>query len=98
MKKVDLTLAKQLLGELELALELADGLRSASDFNKNDYTVEMSKALGLVTGLLTESSMLIADITKITTDVTNTLPEQTTASKLGSLLSGTKLKGGFGGN
>jgi hypothetical protein len=57
--KVDLGLVKKLIGELEAALSLADGI---SETDRNTYFVEMSKSVGLAAGLMQEASLLIIDI------------------------------------
>lgn len=61
--KVDLTLLKKLIGELEMSLAAAEVLKSSSDkIDVNDYVVEMSKAIGLASGVSGEAALLVADI------------------------------------
>jgi len=57
--KVDLTLVKKLVSELEASLTAADVIL---DTDKNAYFVEMSKSAGLAAGLMQEASLLIMDI------------------------------------
>ena len=59
--KVDLTLLKRLVSELEASLASADVVKEAA-LNSNDYVVEVSKAAGLASGLVVEATMLIGDI------------------------------------
>jgi len=62
--KVDLTLLKKLVGELESSLGTAEGIKAdkqdTSDLH--DYVIEMSKCAGLAAGIMTEATMLIGDI------------------------------------
>ena len=60
--KIDLELLKKLVGELEVSLQTADGMKSATEVNGTDYVVEMSKAAGLAAGVMQEASLLILDI------------------------------------
>jgi hypothetical protein len=62
--KVDLSSLKRLVSELELQLGHADSLVEIelSKEKLNDYIVEMSKATGLASGIIKESTMLIDDI------------------------------------
>jgi hypothetical protein len=60
--KIDLELLKKLVGELEVSLQTADGIKSATEVNNTDYVVEMSKAAGLAAGVMQEASLLILDI------------------------------------
>lgn len=57
---VDLTLIKRLVSELEQTL--TDGYKLNTETTKNEYIVEMSKALGLTTGIVSEATMLMGDI------------------------------------
>lgn len=59
--KVDLTLLKRLVSELELALDGCEVLKEAA-VEPTDYVVEMSKTVGLATGITLEASMLALDI------------------------------------
>lgn len=61
MTKIDLTLMKKLLGELETSLNASDAIRTAEG-NIVEYIVEMSKSVGLASGMVQEASLLIADI------------------------------------
>lgn len=65
--KVDLTLIKKLVGELETSLATAEGMRTTSEpMDVNEYVVEMSKAIGLASGISSEASLLVADIAAVT--------------------------------
>jgi len=59
-KKVDLNLLKRLVSELESSLNMADTLLVNTE--KTEYVVEMNKASGLATGVMTEAALLITDI------------------------------------
>jgi hypothetical protein len=59
--KVDLTLLKKLVGELESSLTTADGIKTAEG-DVTEYIVELSKAAGLTAGVMQEAGMLIGDI------------------------------------
>lgn len=61
LSKVDLTLLKKLVSELELSLTTADGMRKPEGSN-TDFIVEMSKAAGLCAGVMSESAMLVSDV------------------------------------
>lgn len=58
-EKVNLTLLKKLVGELEASLTIAD---VCLDTDKDTYFVEMSKSAGLAAGLMQEASLIIMDI------------------------------------
>lgn len=64
--RVDLTLLKRLVAELESALTASESLKDdSSKENKeatNDYVVEMSKCAGLAAGVMAESTLLVGDI------------------------------------
>jgi hypothetical protein len=60
--KVDLTLLKKLVAELETSLAASESIRGSKDPSLNDFVVECSKAAGLAAGVMQESSMLILDI------------------------------------
>ena len=60
-KKVDLTLLKRLVGELESTLATAEGIKNDSQ-DVNEYVVEMQKAAGLAAGVMTEATLLVGDI------------------------------------
>lgn len=85
--KVDLTLLKKLVGELETSLATAEGIKDdapASDVN--DYVVEMSKATGLAASIMTEAGLLTGDIaTAIRSCQSPTSSKDPLASLLGAL-------------
>jgi hypothetical protein len=63
-KKVDLTLLKRLVAELESAVNTAESIKT--DVNTTDKDVELvveaSKAAGLAAGVMQEAGLLIMDI------------------------------------
>jgi hypothetical protein len=61
--KVDLTLLKRLVAELESALATVDTIKnSLSKVDNVELNVEGSKAAGLAAGIMQESSLLVMDI------------------------------------
>lgn len=60
--QVDLTLLKRLVAELESTLNTVEGIRNAPSSNKVEMNVEASKAVGLASGIMQESGLLIMDI------------------------------------
>ena len=92
---VNLTLLKTLVTKLDESLAAAEQLKGA-DFDFNEYVVEMSKAIGLTTGVFQESSALIMDINAaIKLASVNTLPEpkEQGSNFLESLLGPLKTRG-----
>jgi hypothetical protein len=61
MMKVDLTLVKRLVAELELVLTGLDELKANPD-NNVEFIVQASKASGLATGIMQEAALLTMDI------------------------------------
>lgn len=59
--KVDLTLLKKLIGELENHLNTAGGIQDAEG-DIQEYIVEMSRAAGLAAGVMSEAGLVIGDI------------------------------------
>lgn len=89
--KINLSLLKQLVSELETALTLAENIRKDPDRPPTDYVIEMSKAVGLVMGVNLESSMLVGDFQTVMQNVTGASKQD----NLKNLLSYLKdLKGG----
>jgi hypothetical protein len=60
--KVDLTILKKLVGELESTLSTADAIATAVDPDTAEHVVELSKAAGLCSGIMQEAAMLVLDI------------------------------------
>jgi hypothetical protein len=90
--KVDLTLLKRLVTELDSALENAEQIAAnKNEENVQDYVVEMAKATGIAAGVLQEATMLIGDINQLVRINTMSAGKE---DPLGSLLS--VLKGGPG--
>lgn len=61
-KKVDLTLLKRLVGELEGALNIVDSIKTDINTDNNELFVEASKAIGLASGVMQEAAGLMGDI------------------------------------
>jgi hypothetical protein len=92
--KVDLTLLKKLVGELEASLTTADGIKTAEG-DITEYIVELSKAAGLTAGVMQEAGMLIGDIQNQVMQVQNPTPSK--SDFLEKLLGGIKGGGPLGG-
>lgn len=60
MGKVDLTMIKRLVSELEAGLNLAESVQLAGD--KIGAVVEFNKAAGLAAGIMAEGALLMGDI------------------------------------
>ena len=60
--KVDLTVLKRLLAELESTLDTAEAITTDVSSDKVEYIVEMNKATGLAAGLMTEAGLLMGDL------------------------------------
>ena len=94
--KVNLTLLKHLVSELESSLLGAEELKKNKE-SKHLYVTELSKASGLAAGILTEAGMLIGDIQYLSTGVSGLAPTKGTnaaLSPLEKLLGGLKGSGG----
>jgi len=89
--KVDLTLLKKLVIELEASLTTAEGV---VETDHNGYFVEMSKGAGLAAGVMQEASMLIMDIYGVVQSKQGGVSVK--ESFFGDLLG--KFKGGIGGS
>lgn len=63
IKKINLTLLKKLVEELEISLLAADGIKKSTGSDNNDYVIELSKSIGLCSGVALEAEALISDIT-----------------------------------
>jgi len=61
-QKVDLTVLKRLVSELESILVSAEDIKADMADDKVEYIVELSKATGICAGILTESGLLLGDI------------------------------------
>ncbi len=60
--KVDLTLLKRLVGELEAHLQKAESIKQSGNKVGEEYVVEMSRAVGMTSGIMQEATLLISDI------------------------------------
>ena len=90
--KVNLSMIKKLVAELESGLEAAEGLKTKEGASIGDCVVEMSKAAGLAAGIMQEGTFLVNDIQAVVRVV-----QQPPAPKndfLDKILSG--IKGGSG--
>ena len=60
--KVDLSLVKRLMTELEAAIATAEKMPHEDKMTKNEWIIELSKAQGLALSVMTEASLLVGDI------------------------------------
>lgn len=63
--KVDLTVLKRLVSELEAELATADGIKTDVSADKVEWLVSLNKATGLAAGILTEAGLLMGDIQQL---------------------------------
>lgn len=63
--KVDLTVLKRLVSELEAELATADGIKTDVNADKVEWLVSLNKATGLAAGVLTEAGLLMGDIQQL---------------------------------
>lgn len=84
--KVDLTLLKKLVGELETSLATVDSINTDTNPDVNELTVEASKAAGLAAGVMRESSSLILDIDDLVRGSQSPKPKSDLLDKLQGLL------------
>ena len=61
-QKVDLTLLKRLVSELDAMLATADGMSTDVKADKNEWILELSKATGVAAGIMSEAALLTGDI------------------------------------
>jgi len=93
--KVNLTLLKRLVSELDVALQAAEAVKEGEGTESlHDYVVEMSKCAGLAAGVMAESSMLVGDIQHVIQHAQGPASKGDALSKLlGSLKGGGGLSG-----
>lgn len=78
MNKPDLTLINELIKALNQAQILSDKVRETMGENRQAYTVELAKALGLVSTIKMEADLLTLDYSKLIK--TTTSPSFTAAA------------------
>lgn len=86
--KVDLTVLKRLVAELESILNAADGISTDVSGDKVEYVVELSKATGLCAGVITETGLLMGDIHSLIGSVS--APNMSKSDFLEKILGGLK--------
>jgi hypothetical protein len=87
--KIDLTLLKRLVSELESTLNTAEGIKTDVQANKIEWVVELDKATGLAAGIMTEAGMLAGDIQHLTQGNPATNKQQDLLEKIFGGLKGT---------
>lgn len=90
----DLNILRKLVAQLEASLEASEQIKKANDSDIADFVVEMSKASGLLAGLMQESTMLIGDISTIVRVSQQPTQPQKTPDFLDKILGGIKGSGG----
>lgn len=60
--KVDLTLLKRLVAELEGSLNTVDAIQTDVNTDTNEFVVEASKAVGLAAGVMQEAAEIMVRI------------------------------------
>ena len=65
LPKVDITLLLKLVAQLESSLNVCEAMKDSDADGLYDFIIEMSKANGLISGIIQESSMLIGDVQSI---------------------------------
>lgn len=102
--KVDLSLLKELVVELEKQLNESyasrDKLSNDKDADGNMYRkfiIDLSKSVGLLSGIASESQLLIGDISKIMKYAVLLPEEDDLMNKIGSLLNKSLKNPGDGG-
>ena len=89
--KIDLSLIKRLVQELETSVSLAEKLNGESASEKLECTVEYQKSIGFASGIMTESALLLADIQQIIHG--NSTPSGSKQDLISQLLGGSKNPG-----
>ncbi len=59
--KINLDIVKRLLSELEIMVDRAEAIK-VSGGDKIDWMIELNKASGLASGIMTEGALLMGDI------------------------------------
>jgi len=60
--KIDLTVLKRLVSELESELTTAEGIKTDVNADQVEWLITLNKATGLAAGVLTEAGLLMGDI------------------------------------
>lgn len=60
--KVDLTLLKRLVAELESAVGTVEGIQTDVNTDHNEFMVEASKAAGLAAGVMQEAAVVLMQL------------------------------------
>lgn len=60
--KIDLTILKRMVAELEASVNTAEAIRTDVKADKVEWIVELNKATGLAAGVLTEAGLLMGDL------------------------------------
>lgn len=63
--RVDLTVLKRLVSELESELAVAEGIKTDVNADRVEWIVSLNKATGLAAGILSESGLLMGDIQQL---------------------------------
>lgn len=94
LPKIDLTLLKKFVSQLESSLETCEEIKKDESRDPADFIIEMSKSTGLVSGLIQESTMLIGDIQSVMKVSQQQPMQQKNTDFLDKILGGLKGSGG----
>lgn len=76
MSKINLTLLNKLVKELTLQQEVADKIDAAVVEHKQEYTVELAKAFGILSTIKMEAELLMQDYSRQIRVSTATVPAE----------------------
>ena len=99
--KADLSLLNKLVSELSIQLDIAYKARNSiskpdpADESFQTFIVELSKSMGLLSGIANEASLLVGDLQKIAQYAATSPDTDDSTNLLKSILSSAKAKGGM---
>jgi hypothetical protein len=102
MAKLDLTVLKTFVAEVEKAAEAAHNkYDEKSDSIQTEYLVELAKMAGLLVSVVQEANLLVGDVQRTIKNSSSPKPSQAEIQKMMSKLYGVPddddFQGGFGG-
>ncbi len=80
--KIDLSLLKRLVGELESMIAAAEGMSTDVKADKNEWVLELSKATGVAAGIMTEAGLLMGDIQHVIAGTPASTPKSDLLEKI----------------
>lgn len=85
--KIDLSLLKRLVSELDSLIASAEGMSTDIKADKNEWVLELSKATGVAASVMTEAGLLIGDIQQ---EIVGVPPAEGKQDVLAKILGGIK--------